>query len=281
MDFVDGQPLTAVLGQGRPGVAQIGEIGIDVALALGAAHRARLVHRDIKPANILVSTTGSARVIDFGLAVRPGDFDETSTAGTLLDCAPEQTGMLHRPVDGRADLYALGAVLYECATGQPPFSSRDLGELLRLHTTAPAADPRLARPDLPPALAGVILKLLAKDPDDRYQSAVGLVADLSRLATGETDFRLGTQDQARSRPDHPLIGRDTELANLLRRWEIAREGPRGGVAVVEGAPGSGKSRLAREVAAAVRAMAGLSSPGSASPSRACRSRHCGGRSTTT
>jgi len=265
MDYVDGQSLTSVLADGRLPVVRIAQIGIDVARALGAAHRARLVHRDVKPANIMVSADGAARVIDFGLAVRPGDVDETTTAGTLLYCAPEQAGMLHRPVDGRADLYALGAVLYECATGQPPFSARDLGELMRLHATAAPPDPRLARPDLPPALAAVILRLLAKDPDDRYQSATGVAADLARIAAGETDFALGTADHAQPRQDHPLTGRDTELSALMRRWEAARGGPRGGVAVVEGAAGSGKTRLAREVAALVRGEGGLALTGECEP----------------
>ena len=265
MDYVDGQSLTSVLAEGQLPIAQIARIGVDVARALGAAHRARLVHRDIKPANILVSADSSARVIDFGLAVRPGDIDETTTAGTLLYCAPEQAGTLHRPVDGRADLYALGAVLYECATGQPPFTARDLGELMRLHATAPAPDPRLARPDLPPALAAIIVRLLAKDPDDRYQSAAGLAADLGRVGAGEPDFALGTTDQTQARPDHPLTGRDAELSALLRRWQAARGGPRGGVALVEGAPGSGKTRLAREVAALIRREGGLVLTGECEP----------------
>jgi diguanylate cyclase (GGDEF)-like protein len=257
MDHVDGRPLSGLLARGGLPVDRLIRVGIDVASALGAAHRARLVHRDIKPDNILISPDGRAHVIDFGLAVRPGDLDEASTAGTLRYSAPEQAGMLHRPVDGRSDLYALGAVLYECAVGQPPFTVRDVGDLLRMQATTPAPDPRASRADLPPALAGVIARLLAKDPDDRYQTAAGLGADLGRIARGDNDFVLGLADQPRARPDWALIGRDPELASLLRVWARAHDGTGGSAALVLGAPGSGKSRLAREVATVARRHGGL------------------------
>jgi diguanylate cyclase (GGDEF)-like protein len=257
MDYVEGRALSSLIADGPLPLDQLLRLGIDVASALGAAHEARLVHRDIKPDNILVDSGGQARVIDFGLAVRPGDADDVSTAGTLLYSAPEQSGMLHRPVDGRADLYALGAVLYECATGRPPYSGHDVGELLRQHATAVPPDPRALRPELPAALGAAVVKLLGKDPDDRYQSAAGLVHDLRRVEAGEPDFPLARDDHLRARRDHELIGRDEELGRLSRRWEGVRAGDGGSAALVQGAPGSGKSRLARELAAAVRLDGGL------------------------
>ena len=155
-------------------------------------------------------------------------------------------------MDDRADLYALGAVLFECATGHPPFRSADVGELLRMHASTPAADVRAERPDLPPALADIVATLLAKDPDDRYHSAAGLAADLGRLAT-ERDFALRSADEpVGRRADTPLVGRDAEVSTLADRWARARLG-HGGVAVVEGPPGSGKSRLVREFLASARA----------------------------
>jgi diguanylate cyclase (GGDEF)-like protein len=257
MEYVEGRPLSSLVADGPFPLGQLLRLGIDVASALGAAHEARLVHRDIKPENILVDSGGQARVIDFGLAVRPGDPDDVSTAGTLLYSAPEQSGMLHRPVDGRADLYALGAVLYECATGRPPYSGHDVGELLRQHATAAPPDPRAVRPDLPPAVCAAVVKLLGKDPDDRYQTAAGLVHDLRRLVAGEVDFPLARHDHIRGRRDQELIGRDEELGRLTRRWEGVHAGEGGSIVLLEGAPGSGKSRLAREVATAVRMEGGL------------------------
>jgi diguanylate cyclase (GGDEF)-like protein len=255
MEFVDGPPLTSLIATGPMPIADVVGVGIDVAGALDAAHQARLVHRDIKPDNIIVGADG-VRVIDFGLAVRPGDHDGSTVAGTLLYAAPEQVGTLHRPVDGRADLYSLGAVLYECLTGVAPFVSRDVGELLRLHATATPPDPRALRPLTPPALAAIIEKLLAKDPDDRYLTAAGLVADLRRVTGGATEFRPGADDHPPARRDLPLIGRDDELAELVRRWRRARAGE-GGVVLIRGSAGSGKSRLVRELYGPVRAAGGL------------------------
>ncbi|GAA3385457.1 diguanylate cyclase [Cryptosporangium minutisporangium] len=293
MDLVAGVRLTDVLAEGPLGVGTLLAIGIDVADALAAAHRAGLVHRDIKPENIVVQTgvghgAPQARVIDFGMASRLGAPPDGTVAGTMLYCAPEQSGMLNRPVDGRADLYALGAVLFECATGAPPFDSDDVGSLLRMHATVPAPDPLAARRDLPPALGGVISKLLAKDPDDRYQSGDGLVADLRRLASGEGHFPLGAADRPTTgKAEPPLVGRDAELGALAARWQRVRDAaagpqsagtpspgspspgspsagspsagpqPAGGAVLVTGPPGSGKSRLTAELTAAVTANRGL------------------------
>jgi diguanylate cyclase (GGDEF)-like protein len=259
MDSVDGRPLSSLVADGPLPVEQAVQIGVDVATALAAAHAARLVHRDIKPSNILVGADGHARLIDFGLAVRPGTRDETTTAGTLLYCAPEQSGMLRRPIDGRADLYALGAVMYEGLTGRPPFISREIGELLRLHASTPPADPRALRPDLPAAVAEIVTRLLAKDPDDRYQSAVDLVTDLRQRAGAQTNWPLPDQ-----RGDPPMIGREDELQTLRQCWAQALGGT-GGVVLVEGEAGSGKTRLARELVAQVGASGGLVLAGKCEP----------------
>src|SRR5690242_3183799 len=181
LEFIDGSPLSAVLRAGPLDEAATLRLAIDVVGPLAAAHRTGLVHRDIKPDNIIVGLRGDARLIDFGMVARGGVLDDPVLAGTLLYSAPEQTGMLKRSVDGRADLYALGVLLFECLTGQTPYRSPDAGELIRLHATAPVPDLRSLRPDLSPTLAAVVGKLMAKDPDDRYESGECLLADLRRL----------------------------------------------------------------------------------------------------
>ncbi|GGQ82210.1 protein kinase domain-containing protein [Couchioplanes azureus] len=249
MELVEGQSLAALLGAGPLSEARVIAIGIDVAGALAAAHRAHLVHRDVKPDNIMIAPDGTARLIDFGLATRVADGPEQHVAGTLTYSAPEQSGMLHRAVDGRSDLYSLGAVLFECLTGAAPFVTDDVAELLRRHAVAPVPDPRAVVPALSPALSGIIRRLLAKDPDDRYASGDGLLADLRRAAAepGTADFPLGTADRPVAPQESPLVGRADELATLSVRWAEAQRG-RGGVVLVEGAPGGGKSRLAHELA---------------------------------
>jgi diguanylate cyclase (GGDEF)-like protein len=247
MDLIDGDPLALRLAGGPIGERAACAIGADVAAALAAAHGRNLVHRDVKPDNILLTASGAV-LVDAGLADRAdagpaGD----RIAGTPAYCPPEQTGMLNRPVDARSDLYALGAVLFACVTGAPPFAARDAGELIRLHATAPVPDPRALAPGLGDTFAAVVLRLLAKDPDDRYQSAAGLLADLRRLAADpDAVFALGADDAATVIDEVPFTGRVAELARMRARWDAARDG-HGGIALLLGEPGSGKTRLVTEL----------------------------------
>jgi eukaryotic-like serine/threonine-protein kinase len=251
MDLVEGRPLSQVLGAETLADFVVADIGAQVADALAAAHAAGLVHRDVKPGNILVEPGGRVRLIDFGLATRGGDRLDDVAVGTFTYRPPEQTGALRRPVDGRADLYALGVVLFECLAGAPPFTTSDTGELIRLHLNTVPPDVRTPRPDAAPALAAAVARLLAKDPDDRYQGAAALRSDLVRLASGERDFALTAPVAGAHAPAAALVGRDAELSDLTDRWRDAVAG-RGGAAMVTGPAGVGKSRLARELGVLAR-----------------------------
>jgi diguanylate cyclase (GGDEF)-like protein len=250
-EYIDGPALSQTLRRRRLDEGAAVRLAIDLVGQLAAAHRAGLVHRDVKPDNVLIDPSGTARLIDFGLAARGGTSDDR-VAGTLLYSAPEQTGMLKRPVDGRSDLYALGVLLFECVTGQLPYYAEDAGELIRQHATAAIPDPRAARPDLSPTLAAIIGTLMAKDPDDRYQSGEGLLTDLQRLATHPgLAFSVATDDRGVQRiGPELLVGRDQEVIALANRWLRARSGA-GGAAIVEGPAGAGKSRLVQELTNAV------------------------------
>jgi diguanylate cyclase (GGDEF)-like protein len=254
MDLVEGTELSAVLAGGTLPVAQVVELGAQVGEILAAVHPVGRVHRDVKPHNIMIEPAGGVRLIDFGTAAWAGDQKADLVAGTLLYCAPEQSGMIKRPVDARSDLYSLGVVLFEALAGHPPFVSDEVAELLRMHvvTVPPRLDEQ--RPEVPAALADIVARLLAKDPDDRYQTSMSLVADLRALAADPAAVGAPAavaDDEAGHSGLAPLIGREAERTRLTARWQRARDG-HGGVAVVSGGPGLGKTRLMEELAQLVR-----------------------------
>src|SRR4051812_39785491 len=154
-----------------------------VAAALEHAHRAGLVHRDVKPANVFLNEDGHARLGDFGVALaldRPRVTAEGGMVGTLDYMPPEQA--LGGAVDARSDLYSLGAMLYELVCGRPPFRGDDMVAVVAQHiNTAPVA-PSWHNPDVPPALEALVLRLLAKDPDERPASAAEVRVELDRLS---------------------------------------------------------------------------------------------------
>ncbi|GLW27403.1 hypothetical protein Areg01_03440 [Actinoplanes regularis] len=238
LEHLSGGSLSDLLLSGGLSEERTVALAAELTRGLAAAHRVGLVHRDIKPENVMISKDGRAKLIDFGLAQlgRDDGADSDQAVGTFLYTSPEQSGMLRRPVDGRSDLYSLGVVLYECLTGRLPFEADDVGELLRLHLAAPVPDVRERRPEVAPALAAVINRLLAKDPDDRYPDAPGLLVALRECPGG-----AAAEVPAVSK--WPLCGRDAEADRLARRWERARAGV-GGVVMINGGPGSGRTRLA-------------------------------------
>jgi diguanylate cyclase (GGDEF)-like protein len=258
LELVDGVSLADLIRSGPLDEARTVRFAIDIAEALSAVHRMRLVHRDIKPQNVMVTDGGQTKLIDFDLATWAGELADETVAGTLVYSAPEQNGMLARPVDARADLYALGAVLFECVTGRPPFSAPDVGQLLHLHAVTAPPDIRGLRPACSPALAAIIHKLLAKDPDDRYQSAAGLVVDLQYLVARPDDWPFTLDSLGLDGGDDrelALTGRDAELDRLLRRWARAQRGA-GGVVQIDGPVGVGKSRLCRELTTTISQRGG-------------------------
>ena len=230
---------------------ELAGLGLRLARAVAGMHHRGVIHRDITPANIVVSGDGTACVVDFALAssfaeIRPEFTHHAEIVGTLAYLAPEQTGRTGRPVDQRADLYALGATLYELATGGPPFGTGDPLRLIHDHLArvpVPAAEVNRA---VPASLSGVIMHLLEKEPDYRYQTADGLVYDLERLRRARpaaAGFRVGEHDvPVRLLPPSRLAGRDDEVAALEAAFSGALAGQCRGV-LVAGAPGVGKTAL--------------------------------------
>ncbi|NMO50055.1 AAA family ATPase [Actinoplanes sp. TBRC 11911] len=228
-----------------------------LARAMAEVHRREVIHRDLTPANIVVAADGTPTLVDFGLAasiaeIRPEFTHHNEIPGTLAYLAPEQTGRTGRAVDQRADLYALGAVLYELGTGEPPFGTGDPLRLIHDHL-ARLPDPPA---DLPEPLSKIILHLLEKEPDNRYQSADGLVHDLSRMGDEPGRFRVGERDfPVRLLPPSRLVGRDEPVAVLKAAFAEALAGRCAGV-VISGVPGVGKTALTDELRPVVTASGG-------------------------
>ena len=178
-EWIEGTNLAVLIKEGRPDYRESARIAAEVADALGHAHRAGFVHRDIKPANILIDPQGRAYLTDFGIAVVEEELlRDVTAAGTLPYMAPEQLDEEFGPVDHRADLYALGVVLYELLTGQRPFRAATPIALREQILREEPAPPRSIEPGVPAGLERVCLRCLAKRPDDRYKGADELEADL-------------------------------------------------------------------------------------------------------
>ncbi|WNG48708.1 AAA family ATPase [Archangium minus] len=231
------------------------ELALQLAGILEGLHRHHVIHRDLNPSNIVIAKDPlRVTIIDFDLAIKVSSAaPSASTLGefelSLPYIAPEQTGRMDRLVDHRADLYSLGATFYEMLTGQPPFTSTDPAELVHAHLARPPLPPVHANPKVPELLSDLVLKLLAKMPEERYQSAESLLSDLKEArkqqrASGRIEpFELGRLDQARQLffPEQ-LYGRERELAQLEAALARIRTGPSETV-MVTGSAGAGKSTL--------------------------------------
>lgn len=250
MELVHGPSLA----QSRPtDFSRIVEIGSQICTALEHAHTNSIVHRDLKPENVLLSETGVSGMVklaDLGLAL-PSYAARISRVGLIVGTAaymaPEQA--LGQDVDGRTDLYALGVLLYELTTGHVPFKGNDPLAVVSQHVHASVVPPRVLRPDMPRSLEAVILRLLAKDPNQRFATATETLNAL-RTSLLEPDGGTSVEADAVAILDAlstgRLVGRAVELAEVRELWRRAREG-RGHAVLLSGEPGAGKTRLAREV----------------------------------
>ena len=242
-------------------------IGINLAKAIGQLHRRGIVHKDIKPANVLVnSATGQVWLTGFGIASRlprerqspdPPEFLE----GTLAYMAPEQTGRMNRSIDSRSDLYSLGVTLYQILTGSLPFAASNPLEWIHCHIARKPEPPSERLENIPAPVSAIIMKLLAKTAEERYQTAAGVESDLQRCldeylrSSGVTEvqekiseFSLGEHDM----PDRLLIpeklyGRAAETETLLASFDRVVASGTPELVLVCGYSGIGKSSVVNEL----------------------------------
>jgi eukaryotic-like serine/threonine-protein kinase len=198
MEYVEGRTLKDVVRQEGPLYpARVAEICADVSAALVAAHARGLIHRDIKPGNVMLTPDGKVKVMDFGIARATTSETITQTAaviGTAQYISPEQAQ--GQTVDYRSDLYSLGCCLYEMLTGTVPFTGATPVAIAYRHVREDPTPPRMLNPDVPPPLEAICLKAMAKLPDNRYQTAAELRADLERFRNGEPVLATPLLDSA-------------------------------------------------------------------------------------
>jgi PAS domain S-box-containing protein len=272
-----GEPLERVLDRPmEPG--RFLPLAVGAAAALGKMHRRGLVHKDVKPANILVGCAdGSVRLTGFGIASRlPRERQAPEPpeliAGALAYMAPEQTGRMNRSIDSRCDLYALGVTFYQMLIGRLPFSAADAMEWVHCHIARKPAPPAQRLPGVPLVLSDVVMKLLEKAAEDRYQTAAGLEHDLRRALdswerrASVDPFPLGEGDHLdRLAIPEKLYGREREVEALLAAFDrvVANGGPE--LVLVSGYSGIGKSSVVNELQKALVPPRGLYAAGKFDP----------------
>ena len=259
LDDLGGEPLDRLLG--RPlEVERFLRLAVAVTSALGKLHQRGLVHKDIKPASILFNeATGEVRLTGFGIASRfarerQSPHPPETIAGTLAYMAPEQTGRMNRSIDSRSDLYALGVTLYQMLTGVLPLTATDPMEWVHCHIARKPVPPAERLESVPAPVSAVVMKLLAKTPEDRYQTAGGVKRDLRRcLAEWQArcridDFPLGLRDTPnRLLIPEKLYGRDREIATLLSCFDRIIKTGVPELVLVSGYSGMGKSSVVDEL----------------------------------
>ncbi|MHB8879457.1 MAG: serine/threonine-protein kinase, partial [Myxococcaceae bacterium] len=253
--FIRGTTLAERLARGRLSVPEAIAVGRAVLSALAEAHLRGVLHRDVKPSNVFLGELGQFTLNGIGLP-RSGRIDLSIREQPLESVrymSPEQVGLLDVDVDERSDLYSAGALLFECVAGRPCFDGATITEVLRQHLSARPPALRSLGIEVPRALDEVVLRLLRKDPRDRYQSASGVVADLesigAALAKGVADpaLAIGLKDRRRKLTEPAFVGRERELSTLEAHMRHAREGA-GALVLLEGESGEGKTRLLEELA---------------------------------
>ncbi|MEG4024823.1 AAA family ATPase [Microcoleus sp. S13C4] len=254
-----GESLTIWMQQGKFTLEEFLQIAIATTEILGQIHRANIIHKDINPSNIVYNPeTKQLKIIDFGISTQltretPILKNPNVIEGTLAYISPEQTGRMNRTLDYRTDFYSLGVTFYELLTGKLPFETDDALELVHCHIARQSVPPHEIEPEVPLIVSQLVSKMMAKNAENRYQTAFGVKQDLESClvqlqATGNIEqLVLGTRDLTdRFLIPEKLYGRETEVSNLLAAFERVSTGS-AEMMLVAGFSGIGKTAVVNEV----------------------------------
>lgn len=266
LEYFEGDSIANFLSSNTFAVNEVLPIAISIAESLGNVHKNKIIHKDINPFNIVWNLkTGKVKIIDFGIS---SELSHETTSlqnlnvleGTLNYMSPEQTGRMNRSVDYRTDLYSLGATLYHMLTGQVPFIGHDAMEIVHSHIAKDPTPPHELNKKIPEILSKIILRLMAKTAEKRYQSASGLVYDLkwcleniivethSRASLrNQSDLQIGANDISdKFEIPQKLYGREKEVETLMNAFDRIKNNTKE-IILISGYSGIGKSSIVKEI----------------------------------
>ncbi|EPG67815.1 protein kinase domain-containing protein [Leptospira wolffii] len=260
MDFVPGGSLKQFISKKPITLSDFFPIAIQLAERLSEIHSRKIIHKDLKPENIIYNKDEkTVRIIDFGISTRLNREETSWSAPNILEgsihyISPEQTGRMNRSVDYRSDFYSLGITFYEMLLGKLPFEGDDLLQLVHSHLAKVPVTPKEARPEVPLVLSEIVMKLLAKNAEDRYQTARGLQGDLEKaysLWKEKVDFPpfplAQTDFSTEFKIPQKLYGRGEYIRTLLQEFKNVAASGRSRMVLIGGYSGVGKSSLVKEI----------------------------------
>jgi predicted ATPase/signal transduction histidine kinase len=260
--------LDLLLEERSPSIDEFLKIAIRISEILGAIHRLNVIHKDINPSNIVMNPeSGEIKIIDFGISTlleqeAPSTHHPDGLEGTLPYISPEQTGRINRTIDYRTDYYSLGATFYEMLTGRHMFDTTDSLELIHCHIAKTPREPYELNSRIPVALSNIVMRLLSKNAEDRYQSASGIKADLEECSRQHREtgtivpFDLGSKDvPERFQIPQKLYGRTSEIQEVTSAFKQVSLGEKV-MLLVSGRPGIGKTSLVKEICRPIAAHKG-------------------------
>ncbi|MEP6518495.1 AAA family ATPase [Microcoleus vaginatus] len=254
-----GESLNQIIAKKQFTIAEFLHLAIEIVDILGQIHQQYIIHKDINPSNIVLNQqTGKLKLIDFGISTtlsqeNPTFLNPNVLEGTLAYISPEQTGRMNRTIDYRTDFYSLGITFYELLTGQLPFPTNDVLELVHCHIAKQPTPPHEVKPEVPPIISAIVLKLMAKNAEERYLSAYQIKADLQEcLKQWQSKEQIDPFPIARHNISdrfqipQKLYGREREISALLAAFERVSQGA-SEMMLVSGYSGIGKTVLIQEI----------------------------------